>query len=126
FFEMNMRFTGITGNRALLGYNEVDFLVRSFLDMPCELNNYSYNKVGVRQVACTTIPRQEFIGEKETLTVLGGGSCFGEVFIRKHFEKFRCINLIVRSSSEQKYIEKFKDLNNVYIISSDDYRLEQL
>src|SRR5690606_14939642 len=50
FFEMNMRFTGITGNRALLGFNEVDFLVRDFLDLPTtELKNYALNKVGVRQ-----------------------------------------------------------------------------
>src|SRR5690606_35584161 len=77
FFEMNMRFTGITGNRALLGYNEVDYLLRDALGMPCELNNYSFNKVGVRQVACTTIPRQGKMQENETLTVLGGGSKVG-------------------------------------------------
>src|SRR5690606_35257533 len=77
FLEMNMRFTGITGNRALLGYNEVDYLVRDFLGLECELNKYAYNKVGVRQVACTTIPRQGRRLENETVTILGAGSNIG-------------------------------------------------
>ncbi|MEA2041284.1 MAG: hypothetical protein U9N85_01865 [Bacteroidota bacterium] len=56
FFEMNMRFTGITGNRAQIGFNEVEFLVNNFLDRESILTQYSINKTGARQVACTTVP----------------------------------------------------------------------
>jgi len=58
FFEMNMRFTGITGNRAQLGFNEVEFLVNNFLEKGGVLNGFAKNKLGVRQVACTTISRK--------------------------------------------------------------------
>src|SRR5699024_9241126 len=116
FFEMNMRFTGITGNRALLGFNEVDFLVRNCLGMDAYLGTYAPNKVGVRQVACTTITRQYKPVEREALTVLGGGSTIGRCFIEKYNNEFQEINLIVRSTSIEKYDRVFKEFKNVNLI----------
>src|SRR5699024_7213920 len=124
--EMNMRFTGITGNRALLGFNEVDFLVRNFLGMDAYLGTYAPNKVGVRQVACTTITRQYKPVEREALTVLGGGSTIGRCFIEKYNNEFQEINLIVRSTSIDKYDRVFKEFNNVNLISEDSIRLEEI
>ncbi len=73
FFEMNMRFTGITGTRALLGFNEVDFLINNFLHSTNDkIENYSINKLGVRQVACSTISRSEMLNINSTITILGG------------------------------------------------------
>lgn len=126
FFEMNMRFTGITGNRALLGFNEVDFLVRNFLGMDAYLGTYAPNKVGVRQVACTTITRQYKPVEREALTVLGGGSTIGRCFIEKYNNEFQEINLIVRSTSIEKYDRVFKEFKNVNLISEDSIRLEEI
>lgn len=126
FFEMNMRFTGITGNRALLGFNEVDFLVRNFLGMDAYLGTYAPNKVGVRQVACTTITRQYKPVEREALTVLGGGSTIGKCFIEKYNNEFQEINLIVRSTSIEKYDKVFKEFKNVNLISEDSIRLEDI
>lgn len=126
FFEMNMRFTGITGNRALLGFNEVDYLVRDFLGMKCELDQYAYNKVGVRQVACTVIARQGKRQEKETITILGGGSNIGKIFVQDTFHLFKQVNLVVRASSLGKYRLLFGKLNNVKLIVQDDINLEQV
>ncbi len=53
FFEMNGRFTGITGLRALFGFNEVDRAIRDFLDLPAPSSRLRVNRrrVGLRQVA---------------------------------------------------------------------------
>lgn len=126
FFEMNMRFTGITGNRALLGFNEVDFLSRNFLGLDAKLDGFSYNKVGVRQVACTTIPRQvPSRRELETITILGGGSNVGKEFILKRSGDFKTINLIVREGSLEKYKNLFSSISNVNLVRQDDVNLEQ-
>ncbi|MFV0155373.1 NAD-dependent epimerase/dehydratase family protein [Empedobacter falsenii] len=124
FFEMNMRFTGITGNRGLLGFNEVDYLVRNFLGLEATLEKYAYNKVGVRQVACTTITRSA-IEEKETLTILGGGSTIGKAFILSNINTYKQINLIVRKSSIQKYTQLFSSYENVKLMLEDDIALTQ-
>lgn len=52
-FEMNPRFTGITGLRALMGFNEVEACIRSWLKIgdkpnPLRLNN---DRFGIRQTA---------------------------------------------------------------------------
>lgn len=126
FFEMNMRFTGITGNRALLGFNEVDYLVRDFLGMDCKLENYAYNKVGVRQVACSTIPRQSEQQEKEILTVLGGGSNIGQMYVLNYSSLYKEVNLIVRESSLAKYKGLFGNITNVRFVVQNDIELEQI
>ncbi|MDP2541107.1 hypothetical protein CSC81_01135 [Tenacibaculum discolor] len=121
FFEMNMRFTGITGNRALFGFNEVVYLVNNFLGKDAKLNGYSLNKVGVRQVACATIPKTTGIN---TITILGGGSNIGKYFIKKNIASTQKINLIVRESSIKKYEKMFAGYDNVQIISPVDEYLD--
>jgi nucleoside-diphosphate-sugar epimerase/biotin carboxylase len=51
-FEMNPRFTGITGTRSLFGFNEVSLLVDCFIDGIQRKPRINFNKVGFRQVAC--------------------------------------------------------------------------
>lgn len=127
FFEMNMRFTGITGNRALLGFNEVDFLVRNFLGLPQgDLKNYAFNKIGVRQVACTTIERQNDSIQQDTLTVLGGGSNIGRSFISSVSGEYKWINVVVRSASLARYQAYFKTFDNVRLIDENDVTLQQV
>ncbi len=49
-FELNARFTGISGLRALMGFNEVEASVINFLEMKTHSNlNVCLSKVGVRQ-----------------------------------------------------------------------------
>ncbi|CAA0154385.1 NAD-dependent epimerase/dehydratase family protein [Tenacibaculum maritimum] len=119
FFEMNMRFTGITGNRALLGFNEVDYLVRNFLDKPAFIDGYAINKVGVRQVACTTIPVVESKKRKKIATVLGAGSSVGKHFVKSlDLNEYSKIYLISRATSIAKYREMFQ--GSVFEIVADN------
>lgn len=60
FFEMNPRFTGITGNRSQFGFNEVALLVDNFVDGDTRPLHANLRKVGVRQVACRTWPARRF------------------------------------------------------------------
>lgn len=52
-FEMNPRFTGITGLRALMGFNEVEACVKEWLGIDKGKNQLglNYNRFGVRQMA---------------------------------------------------------------------------
>lgn len=121
FFEMNMRFTGITGNRAQLGFNEVHYLVRDFLCEKAELKGYSKNKVGVRQVACTTINRVQRDSKPRVITILGGAGYFGSHFVKsisksKDYEK---IILVCRKTSLEKYNKLYNE-NRFSVYSCDD------
>lgn len=111
FFEMNMRFTGITGNRAQLGFNEVKFLVSDFLGQSPRPLSYTGNKVGVRQVACSTINRLK-VGQllNQTITILGGGGFLGTAFVRSivDLNQYKRIVLVCRDSSYDKYVSKFQ------------------
>lgn len=125
FFEMNMRFTGITGTRALLGFNEVDFLINNFLHSTNDkIENYSINKLGVRQVACSTISRSEILNINSTITILGGGSLIGQNFISKKLSDHKRINLIVRDQSIEKYKNIFSD-TNIKLIGLNSNSLQQ-
>jgi nucleoside-diphosphate-sugar epimerase/carbamoylphosphate synthase large subunit len=50
-FEINVRFTGITGLRAIMGFNEVEACIKSWLDLPKKDNILQLNHCvfGVRQ-----------------------------------------------------------------------------
>ncbi|WP_372948082.1 NAD-dependent epimerase/dehydratase family protein [Mariniphaga sp.] len=52
-FEMNPRFTGITGLRALMGFNEVESCVKEWLGINSGKNQLTFNsnRFGTRQVA---------------------------------------------------------------------------
>ena len=76
FFEMNPRFTGITGNRSQFGFNEVALLVDNFVSGVKRKLRVNPNKVGVRQVACRSWPTQRYrfgrdCGNKQH----AGGAC---------------------------------------------------
>lgn len=57
-FEMNPRFTGITGLRALMGFNEVESCLASWLDVKRDdiSLKVNHNRFGVRQTASKAIP----------------------------------------------------------------------
>lgn len=57
-FEMNPRFTGITGLRALMGFNEVEACVKEWLGIDKGMNNLhlNYKRFGTRQVTDKSIP----------------------------------------------------------------------
>ena len=56
-FEMNPRFTGITGLRSLMGFNEVEAIIKNYCNLksnnePLRINN---RKIGIRQVKSRVI-----------------------------------------------------------------------
>lgn len=57
-FEMNPRFTGITGLRALMGFNEVEACVKEWLGIDKGKNQlrFNYNRFGMRQTEDKSIP----------------------------------------------------------------------
>ncbi|WP_405377622.1 NAD-dependent epimerase/dehydratase family protein [Nonlabens sp. Asnod3-A02] len=117
FFEMNMRFTGITGNRSQLGFNEVEFLVNNFLELPTvELKKYAYNKVGARQVGCTTLPKID--KKRDVLFILGAGSNLGLRFVLNNQKKYKFIYIAYRDESKAKYQKLFSDVKNVQLVES--------
>lgn len=54
-FEMNARFTGITGLRAIMGFNEVESCIKDWLDINTSKDTLqlNYDRFGIRQ----TMPR---------------------------------------------------------------------
>jgi len=58
FFEINPRFTGLTGMRALYGFNEVEACLKSWLGISSSAEPYEKlpEKFGLRQVADRAVP----------------------------------------------------------------------
>ncbi|GGZ53430.1 NAD-dependent epimerase/dehydratase family protein [Mesonia mobilis] len=56
-FEMNARFTGITGLRAYMGFNEVEYCIKEWLGLPMQNDPLvlNYNHFGIRQTADKSI-----------------------------------------------------------------------
>lgn len=106
FFEMNLRFTGITGNRSLFGFNEVSTLIDEFSghsDTQSAPLYFNQDKIGVRQVACrTNFSRLDNRGNKRIL-VVGVNSWFSKNYLNQ---------LAVSEGSEK--IELLLSSRNVY------------
>ncbi|AIO18621.1 UDP-glucose 4-epimerase [Candidatus Izimaplasma bacterium HR1] len=84
-FEINARFTGITGWRSMVGFNEVEHCILDVLNLP---NNkilpleFSYNKCGVRQVENMAL----FIKKTkklEAILVTGGNGYLGNLLVKE-------------------------------------------
>jgi nucleoside-diphosphate-sugar epimerase len=106
-FEMNPRFTGITGLRALMGFNEVEACVKEWLDIDKGHNQIflNHSRFGVRQTAEKSIPFERnkevsglfqkinggMIKKKKTILVTGACGYLGRSLLSKlsqdnHFE----------------------------------------
>lgn len=57
FFEMNARFTGITGLRAMMGFNEVEAVIMDALDVSPRPARIEINprRIGIRQVTARVV-----------------------------------------------------------------------
>lgn len=125
-FEMNMRFTGITGNRAQLGFNEVEFLINNYLNKNTKLLGYSKNKLGVRQVACTTIPRlNKDFKFKRIFSVFGSDGFVGSTFVNSLLNNNLCdkVHLICAQKFYDKTVGLFND-SRVQVFSESDTLIE--
>ena len=98
-FEMNPRFTGITGLRALMGFNEVEACVKEWLGIDKGKNQlfFNYNRFGIRQTADKSIPIErnkeieglsnringKILKTKKTVFITGACGYLGQNLIRK-------------------------------------------
>lgn len=101
-FEMNPRFTGITGLRALMGFNEVEACVKEWLDIDKGNNqlHFNYNRFGIRQTADKSISleqntkvckliehlKDKKIENKKTVMVTGACGFLGQNLINSLIE----------------------------------------
>ncbi len=126
FFEMNPRFTGITGNRSLFGFNEVALLVDNFTTGARRPLRIGRSKVGVRQVACRTWPRERFTfggiaaQSRGTLSivVLGGTSWLARSLVAERARRGDFVTAICRNASIEAAKSMYRDLANVEILDS--------
>ena len=82
FFEINPRFTGITGIRAMLGFNEVEACIKSFLgvDSGSLSLGVNHNKFACRQLAekCGFFETDQ----KKILLITGSTGYLGSNFLK--------------------------------------------
>ncbi|HUF03558.1 MAG TPA: NAD-dependent epimerase/dehydratase family protein [Aridibacter sp.] len=86
-FELNARFTGISAIRAMMGFNEVEYCIADWLDIPNRPRTLvsSASKIGVRQIADRVVPASSVekaspIADKESnriVLVTGGTGYLG-------------------------------------------------
>lgn len=98
-FEMNPRFTGITGLRALMGFNEVEACIKEWLNIDSGNNRLqlNYKKFGIRQTADKAIPiernskvtdiykiiNKQDVKTKKTILITGSSGYLGRTLINK-------------------------------------------
>ena len=101
-FEMNPRFTGITGLRALMGFNEVEACVKEWLGIDRGRNKLilNFNRFGMRQTADKVVPVERnmkvaalfkgingaLVKKKKTLFITGSCGYLGQNLIDKLLE----------------------------------------
>jgi nucleoside-diphosphate-sugar epimerase len=98
-FEMNARFTGITGLRALMGFNEVEACIKEWLNIESRTNSFciNYNRFGIRQTADKSIPlernkdvfnislglNKKELNTQKTLLITGATGYLGQFFVKE-------------------------------------------
>jgi nucleoside-diphosphate-sugar epimerase len=132
FFEANPRFTGITGNRAQFGFNEVALTVDNFVSGSKRPLFINLNKVGVRQVACRAWPKNRYLFSDHTsrivsrpaVVVLGATSWLARHFVATQSALGHEVIAVCRHRSIAQAQEMYQSMRNVkmYADNSDSLR----
>lgn len=134
FFEMNLRFTGITGNRSQFGFNEVSCVIDAFVRNELQKLELKSNasRVGARQVACTT---SYPLGGRvcDTILVTGASSWAAKNFILYLLRSRTSYKNIILSSRTPEVLKLYFaksnhsniDLDNVFFIDASELHLSQ-
>ena len=133
-FEMNARFTGITGLRAIMGFNEVESCIKDWLNLSNEDGTLelNYDRFGIRQTTDKIISLKKnkrikelsmSINKKRLKTgkiilVTGASGYLGQTLIKKLLKSKYEVWALSRNKS---IIEKlFKHLDGVKCFGYDD------
>lgn len=104
-FEMNARFTGITGLRAFMGFNEVEGCIKRWVGFSTRADDFldfNHNKFGIRQTADKAISfdrnknvlkkylniNKHLHKPKKTLLITGGTGYLGRSLVKFVLEKY--------------------------------------
>lgn len=134
-YEMNARFTGITGWRAIMGFNEVESCIKNWLNIDADINplQMDYSKFGCRQTTdkaialransqvkamSMAINRRE-LKPNSTLMITGAGGFFGQTLI-KQLQPLN-YDIIAFDLTKEKTTELFREYTNVRCADSDDF-----
>ena len=134
-YEMNARFTGITGWRALMGFNEVETCIKDWLDIDAEINplQMNYNKFGIRQTADKAIElsannevkkmslaiNNRALKEVKTLFITGAGGYLGQTLI--NMIQTEAYEIIAFDLTKDKTSQLYASYDNVQCVDTKDF-----
>jgi nucleoside-diphosphate-sugar epimerase/carbamoylphosphate synthase large subunit len=142
FFEMNGRFTGITGLRSMMGFNEVEVLIKHILDINGnDIRNRIENnprRIGIRQVSDRTVnsSNYRYLSEKlnsynlytghtkkETLLITGATGWLGKQIVNALSERdiYETIILLVRNNRGSEFKNQLYDTRRIGIVQTSEY-----
>lgn len=133
-FEMNPRFTGITGLRALMGFNEVEACIKSWLAIDSSpklsINN---NRFGIRQTTdkvisfarndkamdfATSVNSGRVLKPKRTVLITGASGYLGQMLVKK-ISNDQTFDVIVCGRDVHKLTRLYSN-SGVTVQSNDD------
>ena len=125
-FEINARFTGMTGLRAELGFNEVEKLLLDYLNIEnnCELV-VNPHKVGIRQTTNKSVykPKVPYLPNLKsslhpikTILITGANGYLGSHIIKNIDKQLYRVIALVRDESTKKHLnESYVGINTISI-----------
>ena len=120
-FEINARFTGITGLRSLLGFNELEACIRDWFDLAPSQLGVNLNRTGYRQVENKVVqnyqrPNDNSYKNNTSSILITGGNGFlaNELVLELQNEYY----LYIASRSKESLSSKYGKLDNLKFISN--------
>jgi nucleoside-diphosphate-sugar epimerase len=142
FFEMNGRFTGITGLRSMMGFNEVEVLIKHILEINGNGVRHRIEnnprRIGVRQVSDRAInpSNYRYLSDKlqsynlytghlkkEALLITGATGWLGKQLVNALCEKelFETITILVRDNRSNMFENQLFDPDRFRIVQTSEY-----
>ncbi len=137
-FEMNPRFTGITGLRALMGFNEVEACVKEWLGIDVGANTLimNNNRFGIRQTMDKSIPIERndevvqlfkkingrILKTKKSLLITGANGYLGRNLIAELSNRYRDNYEIFAFGRNKEKLQNLFSAKNVQVVDEIDLK----